>query len=38
MWEIRGDDWRHQSGEQELYDHLIESAPMYNSEGNIIDN
>ncbi|KAI9132947.1 hypothetical protein [Acaryochloris sp. CCMEE 5410] len=38
MWEIRGDDWRHKNGEQELYDQLIESAPMYDSEGNIIDN
>lgn len=37
MWEVRGDEWRHKSGETLLYDRLIEVAPMYDNDGNVID-
>jgi hypothetical protein len=37
MWEVRGDDWRHNSGEAEVYKQLVESAPMFDSEGKVID-
>jgi hypothetical protein len=37
MWEVRGDDWQLKSGEAELYDRLIEAAPVYDAEGNAID-
>ncbi|MBN73551.1 MAG: hypothetical protein CME32_30220 [Gimesia sp.] len=37
MWEIRGDDWHIKKGEADLYDQLVDSAPMYDSDGNIID-
>ena len=37
MWETRGDDWRLKEGEGELYDELIESAPLYDDDGNVID-
>jgi hypothetical protein len=37
MWEVRGDDWRLKAGESELYDRLVEEAPVYDSEGNLVD-
>jgi hypothetical protein len=37
MWEVRGDDWRLRSGEADLYDRLVEAAPMYDPEGNVVD-
>jgi hypothetical protein len=37
MWEARGDDWRLKPGEAELYDRLVEAAPMYDAEGNVVD-
>jgi hypothetical protein len=37
MWEVRGDNWRLKPGEAELYDRLVEAAPMYDNEGNVID-
>ncbi len=37
MWEVRGDDWRLKTGEFELYDQLVDAAPVYDSEGNVID-
>jgi len=37
MWEIRGDDWRTKDGESQLYDQLVESALMYDDNGNIVD-
>ena len=37
MWEVRGDSWRHKTGEVALYDRLVETAPMYDPEGNVID-
>lgn len=37
MWEVRGDDWRLKPGEAEMYDRLVETAPIYDSEGNVID-
>lgn len=37
MWEVRGDDWHLKAGESELWDSLAEAAPVYDSEGNIID-
>lgn len=37
MWEVRGDDWPLKSGEDELYNRLVETAPMYDSDGNVVD-
>jgi hypothetical protein len=37
MWEVRGDDWQLKPGETALYDRLVETAPLYDSEGNVID-
>lgn len=37
MWEVRGDDWRLKTGEAALYNQLVEAAPMYDSEGNVVD-
>lgn len=37
MWEVRGDDWRLKSGEDEMYNRLVEAAPMYDSDGNVVD-
>jgi hypothetical protein len=37
MWEVRGDDWRIKNGESALYDQLVDSAPMFDTEGNIVD-
>jgi hypothetical protein len=37
MWEDRGDDWRLKPGEAELHDRLVEAAPMYDNEGNVVD-
>ena len=37
MWEVRGDDWRLRPGEADLYDRLVEAAPMYDPEGNVVD-
>lgn len=37
MWEIRGDDWQLRAGETALYDQLVEAAPLYDSEGNVVD-
>ncbi len=37
MWEVRGDNWRIKPGETELHDRLVESVPMYDREGNVID-
>jgi hypothetical protein len=37
MWEVRGDDWRLKPGEAELYDRLVEAAPMYDAEGDVVD-
>ena len=37
MWEVRGNDWQLKDGEGDLYDNLVESAPMYDSNGNVID-
>ena len=37
MWKIRGDDWRHKDNERDLYDRLVDSAPMYDCEGTLID-
>jgi hypothetical protein len=36
-WEARGDDWRLRPGEAELHDRLVEAAPMYDAEGNVVD-
>lgn len=37
MWEVRGDDWSIKAGESELLDRLVDSAVMYDCEGNVID-
>lgn len=37
VWEIRGDNWHIKPLERELYDQLIESAPIYDAHGNIIE-
>ncbi|MAG92776.1 MAG: hypothetical protein CMJ48_03375 [Planctomycetaceae bacterium] len=37
MWEIRGDDWHIKDGDADLYDRLVDSAPMYDSDGNVVD-
>jgi hypothetical protein len=37
MWEVRGDDWRRKAGETALYNQLVEAAPMYDSDGNVLD-
>ena len=40
MWEVRGDDWRYYDSddfEMDIYDELIESALVYDPEGNIIE-
>lgn len=37
MWEVRGDDWHIKEGEADLYDRLIESAPMFDADGNVVD-
>lgn len=37
MWEVRGDDWRQNDEEFALLDQLYESAKMYNSDGDVID-
>lgn len=37
MWETRGDAWRLNEGEGELYDQLVESAPIYDDDGNVVD-
>lgn len=36
MWEVRGDEWKVRNGETSLYDQLVEIAPVYDSEGNIL--
>lgn len=37
MWEVRGSDWHIKDGEDQLYDQLIDSSPIYDRDGNIID-
>lgn len=37
MWEVRGDDWQLKPGEAEPHGQLVDAAPMYNSEGNVVD-
>ncbi len=37
MWETRGDDWQIKDGESPLYHQLIDSAPLYDNDGKIID-
>ncbi|QDU97412.1 hypothetical protein [Lignipirellula cremea] len=37
MWEVRGDDWQIKNGESALYDQLVESAAMYDDDGNVLD-
>lgn len=37
MWEVRGDDWHIKNGESALYDQLVESALMYDRDGNLVD-
>lgn len=38
MWEIRGDDWKYDPDlEDNIYSELIESALVYDFEGNIVE-
>jgi hypothetical protein len=38
MWEIRGDDWRAcTDGERAWHDALVEAAPVYDRDGNPVD-
>jgi hypothetical protein len=36
MWEVRGDDWMLKLGEQQQYHQLVDNAPVYDLDGNII--
>lgn len=38
MWEMRGDDWRRRTdSERAWHDALIEAAPVYDRDGNEVD-
>jgi hypothetical protein len=36
MWEVRGNDWKLKTGEPQIHDELIESAKVFDVDGNEI--
>jgi hypothetical protein len=37
MWEVRGDEWKTQPGEPDVYDELYPSSITYDLEGNVLE-